>query len=103
MIKQKRGYSLGVLVITIAVMIILTTTVLLSFKNMTSDKDITNFMNDLTEVEEYVKEYYGEKHVLPLQYNDDNNPIEIEESDYENIRTQANEKDTGKFEKVIKM
>lgn len=97
MIKQKKGYSLGVLVITIAVMIILTTTVLLSFKNMTSDKDITNFMNDLTEVEEFVKEYYGEKHILPVLYDDNQNMREIESGDYEKIVTQANTKDTGKY------
>ena len=69
MIKRKNGYSLGVLVITIAVMLILTTTALISFKSMSSDKEITNFMNDLQEVEEYVKEYYATKHILPLEYS----------------------------------
>ena len=75
MIKQKRGYSLGVLVITIAVMIILTTTALISFRGLSPDKEVTNFMNDLQEVEEYVKEYYSSKRTLPIKYDNYQNPI----------------------------
>ena len=97
MIKQKRGYSLGVLVITIAVIIILTTIILMSFKSMTGDKEITNFMNDLSEVEEYVREYYSMKHVLPLQYDDTNMPIGITDLEYENIRSQSVESDAGNY------
>ena len=98
MIKNKKGYSLGILVITIAVMLILTTTALLSFKSTTADKEITNFMNDITEVEEYVKEYYSEKHILPLMYdNTTKQPIAINSLEYEEIRAQASNKDFGNY------
>lgn len=97
MIKQKNGYSLGVLVITIAVMLILTTTVLMSFRSMSEDRDITNFMNDITEVSEYVKEYYGEKNILPIKYDRNNNPIEITVAEHEKIRPQADENDAGNY------
>ena len=86
MIKRKNGYSLGVLVITIAVMLILTTTALLSFKSMSKDKAIANFMNDLQEVEEYVKEYYARKRILPLEYDENEMPLGITEDDYEEMR-----------------
>ena len=97
MIKYEKGYSLGILVITIAVMLILSTTAILSFKSMTKDKDITNFMNDLQEVEEFVKEYYMEKHILPVQYDANNNPITTNTDEYEKIRTQADQNDAGAY------
>lgn len=96
MIKRKNGYSLGVLVITIAVMIILTTTALISFRSMSGDKVITNFMNDIQEVEEYVKEYYATKHVLPLLYSD-GVPLGITADDFEEMRSQADENDFGSY------
>lgn len=98
MIKKEKGYSLGILVVTIAVMLILTTTALLSFKSTTADKEITNFMNDILEVEEYVKEYYSERHVLPLLYdNTTKTPIAINTVEYEKIRSQASAKDFGNY------
>ena len=51
MIKQNKGYSLGVLIITIAVMIIITTVAITSFKNMSADKNVTNFMNDVAGID----------------------------------------------------
>ena len=98
MIKRKKGYSLGVLVITIAVMLILTTTALVSFKSMSKDKARTNFMNDVQEVEEYVKEYYAEKRVLPVLYDDTTKePIPINNVQYEEIRLQASKNDFGSY------
>ena len=97
MIKYEKGYSLGILVITITVMLILSTTAILSFKSMTKDKDITNFMNDLQEVEEFVKEYYMEKHILPVQYDTNNNPISTNTDEYEEIRKQADKNDAGAY------
>ena len=71
---NEKGYSLNVLVITIAVMLILTTTAILTVKNLTGDREIANFMNDIQEVEIYAKDYYSRKKVLPIRY-DGNNPM----------------------------
>ncbi|MBQ9280042.1 MAG: hypothetical protein IJ215_03225 [Clostridia bacterium] len=70
MITKEKGYSLSVLVITIAVMLILATTAIVTLKNLTKDREVTQFMSDLREVEQFVKEYYSTKNTLPIIYND---------------------------------
>ncbi len=98
MIKREKGYSLGVLVITIAVMLILTATALISYKSVSNDKEIVNFMNDLQEVEEYVKEYYAENHVLPAKLDSTTQqPIEINDLEYESIKSQIPQGESGKY------
>ncbi len=69
---KEKGYSLSVLVITVAVMLILTMTAVVTLKNLTGDREITNFMSDLQEVEQFVKEYYAQKGVLPIVYENGN-------------------------------
>lgn len=98
MIKREKGYSLGILVITIAVMLILTTTALFSYRSMSADRAITNFMNDIQEVEEYVKEYYAEKRVLPILYNEaTQEPIAINAVQYEDMKHQVSRTDFGNY------
>ena len=97
MIKQNKGYSLGVLVITIAVMMILTSVAIVSFKNVSSDRIVTNFMNDVQEVEEYVKEYVSVKHTLPIEYDEENNPRVLSDYYFEQMKSQTNENDFGKY------
>ena len=61
MFTNEKGYSLSVLVITIAVMLILTMTAVVTLRNVTADREVTNFMSDLQEVEQFAKEYYAKK------------------------------------------
>ena len=70
MITKEKGYSLNVLIITIAVMLILASTAIVTMRNLTKDREITQFMSDLQEVEQFVKEYYSTKNTLPIVYND---------------------------------
>ena len=68
MFKNKNGYSLTVLIITIAVILIITTTAVISIKNIDKDKEISKFMNDLREVNQYTVEYFAKNNVLPVLY-----------------------------------
>ena len=54
MITKEKGYSLNVLVITIAVMLILTSTAVVTLRSLTKDRDISSFMSDLQEVEAFI-------------------------------------------------
>ena len=74
---KEKGYSLGVLVITVAVMIILITTAITTMRNLTGDRKITYFMSDMQEVEDYVKDYYSRKNALPISYQNDGKPREV--------------------------
>lgn len=94
---KEKGYSLNVLVITIAVMLILTTTAIVTMRNLTSDKKITEFMSDLQEVEEFVKEYYSRKNTLPVVY-EGQLPREVELT--EAMEEQADINDKGKYYQV---
>ena len=78
MITNEKGFSLSVLVITIAVMLILTMTAIVTLKNLTGDREVTNFMNDLQEVEQFVKEYYAQKGVIPIDYDENDMPIVVD-------------------------
>ena len=97
MIKQDKGYSVGVLVITVAVMLIITTVAIVSFRDMSGDKEVTNFMNDIQELEAFVLEYYSTKHSLPIQYDDNNLPKRMTDVDYDHIKSQTNENDVGEY------
>ena len=97
MITKEKGYSLNVLVITIAVMIILTTTAVLTMRSMTADKEITNFMSDLQETEEFVKEYYLRKETLPVVL-EGNRPREI--TIPEDMQSQVGENDAGGYYEI---
>lgn len=94
---NEKGYSLNVLVITIAVMIILTTTAILTMQSLTGDREITNFMNDVAEVETFVKEYYSRKKTLPILY-EGNTPKEIYLS--EPMQSQADVNDKGAYYEI---
>lgn len=94
---KEKGYSLNVLVITIAVMLILTTTAVITVKNLTKDKGVTEFMNDLREVEDFVFAYFSNKDILPIVYKDGNAiPIELTEE----MLVQADTKDKGNYYQV---
>lgn len=90
MITKEKGYSLNVLIITIAVMLILMSTAIVSMQNLTKDRDITEFMNDLQEVEEFAKEYYATKNTLPIK---ENSLVSISEE----IENQADPNDAGNY------
>lgn len=94
---KEKGYSLNVLVITIAVMLILTTTAILTVKNLTGDREISNFMNDLQEVETYVKDYYSRKKVLPIRY-DGTEPVIFNMN--ASMQTQIDSGDVGDYYEV---
>ena len=94
---NEKGYSLNVLVITIAVMLILTTTAILTVKNLTGDREIANFMNDIQEVEIYAKDYYSRKKVLPIRY-DGNNPMVFNMNDA--MQLQVDEGDEGDYYEI---
>lgn len=104
MMKDKRGYSLTVLAITIAVIIIITTTAIVSIKNMDGDKDISKFMQDMNEVKQFVTEYYAKNNVLPVIY--ENNEMKNVSTDFynllsgENELSQISEDDVGEYYSV---
>ena len=52
MYRESKGYSLTVLIITIAVILIITTTAVMSIKNVGKDRDVARFMSDLQEVKQ---------------------------------------------------
>lgn len=94
---REKGYSLNVLVITIAVMLILTTTAIVSMKNLTKDKEITKYMADLQEVEDFVKEYYSRKKTLPVvQENGISRIVTLTEE----MQKQADPEDVGDYYEV---
>ena len=98
MITNEKGFSLSVLVITIAVMLILTMTAIVTLKNLTGDREVTNFMNDLQEVEQYVKEYYAQKGVIPIDYDENDMPIEVTLP--AEAQLQVSDDDVGKYYRV---
>ena len=53
MYGESKGYSLTVLIITIAVILIITTTAVMSIKNVGKDRDVARFMSDLQEVKHF--------------------------------------------------
>lgn len=98
MSTKEKGYSLNVLIITIVVMLILTTTAIVTMRNLTSDKEITYFMSDLQEVESYVKEYFSRRNTLPIVVDDNgkSTPITITEA----MSAQAGESDSGLYYQI---
>ncbi len=97
MITKEKGYSLNVLVITIAVMLILTSTAVVTLRSLTKDRDISSFMSDLQEVEAFVMAYYSSKNILPIIY-DDGEPKVIELT--EEMYGQVNPMDKGEYYQV---
>ena len=75
MYGESKGYSLTVLIITIAVILIITTTAVMSIKNVGKDRDVARFMSDLQEVKQYVIDYMAVDNTLPVKY--DNNGLMI--------------------------
>ena len=94
---NEKGYSLNVLVIMIAVMLILTTTAILTVKSLTGDREISNFMSDLQEVETFVKDYYSRKKVLPISY-DGSVPLTFNLTD--EMQAQVSSGDMGEYYEV---
>lgn len=97
MITKEKGYSLNVLVITIAVMLILTSTAIVTLRSLTKDRAMSEFMSDIQEVESFAMAYYSSKNILPIVYeNGVSTPIEPLEEMY----SQINPLDKGKYYKV---
>lgn len=95
---KEKGYSLNVLVITIAVMLILTSTAIVSMRSLTKDKSITEFMNDIQEVEEFVFAYYSSKNILPIMY--DNGAAKMVDDFSESMQVQIDPNDKGRYYQV---
>lgn len=94
---KEKGYSLNVLVITIAVMLILTSTAIVTLKSLTKDTDISEFMNDIQEVESFVLAYYSNKNILPIVYEDGvSKTIELPDE----VQPQINSMDKGEYYQV---
>lgn len=68
--KNKKGYSLIVLVIAIAVILIISSSAITMLKTSREDINITNFIYDLRTVEEQVLQYYSETGMLPVNLKD---------------------------------
>lgn len=66
MMKAKKGYSMVVLVIAITVILILATSVISVLQVSREKTEITNFIFDLTTVEEEVKNFYTRTGTLPV-------------------------------------
>lgn len=97
MITKEKGYSLNVLVITIAVMLILTSTAIVTMRSLTKDRGISEFMNDIQEVEEFVFQYYSSKNILPVVYeNGVARPINLPDD----LQPQINSLDKGEYYQV---
>jgi len=67
MLNNKKGISLTVLVIAIAVIIIISSTAVITIRSITKDREISEFMTDLTDVKQYVIEYFGREGILPTK------------------------------------
>ena len=67
MMKAKKGYSMVVLVIAITVILILATSVISVLQVSREKTEITNFIFDLTTVEEEVKNFYTRTGTLPVK------------------------------------
>lgn len=63
---KKNGYSLIVLIIAVAVILIISSSAITIFKNTQEDKEIANFIYDINVIEDQVLEYYSETGVLPV-------------------------------------
>ena len=61
MIKNNKGFSLAVLVISIAVIVIITSTAVITIKNISKDRGISEFMTDLADVKQFIIEYVNRK------------------------------------------
>lgn len=91
---KEKGYSLNVLVITIAVMIILISTAVVSMRDLTKDKNISEFMSDLKDVKEFALAYYSNKNVLPIAY-ENGNAVSVDVPT--EMQLQLDESDSGKY------
>lgn len=102
MIKEKKGYSLTVLIVTIAVILIITTTAVISIRNIDKDRDISKFMADLTEVKQFVIEYYAKNNALPILDKDTSNVSEsfLGTLTADNKLYQISEDDVGEYYNV---
>ena len=102
MFKESKGYSLTVLIITIAVILIITTTAVMSIKNVSKDRDFSKFMNDLQEVKQYVMEYMSVDNTLPVKYDSNGLMISAElelisKFSGEGALSQISEEDVGDY------
>ena len=88
-IKQEKGVTLSILVITIIVLLILTSTLIYNAKGSIHIQNITKLYNDIELLREKVSEYYNEYGEIPGKI------------EYKNIRNLSNvlskNNDTGKF------
>lgn len=105
MLLKNKGYSLTVLVIAIAVILIITTTAIMSIKGIDNDKEISIFMNDLEEVKQYVIEYYGNTNSLPVILDANGEMISAEldlinKFSGEGALSQLSEEDVGDYYRV---
>lgn len=87
--RKDNAYSLAVLVITIAVILIITATAITSLKNSKDERQISNFIADIKTLEEYVKEYYADTGLLPVGNKVGEIPFDM--------RNQINENDNENY------
>lgn len=102
MCRESKGYSLTVLIITIAVILIITTTAVVSIKDVGKDRDIAKFMSDLQEVKQYVIDYMAIDSTLPVQYDTNGTMISAElelisKLSGEGALSQVSEEDVGDY------
>ena len=88
-IKQEKGVTLSILVITIIVLLILTSTLIYNSKGSIHIQNTTKLYNDLELLREKVSEYYNEYGEIPgkIEYTNIGN--------LSNVLSKNN--DTGKF------
>lgn len=104
MLKDKKGFSLIVLVIAIAVIIIITSTAVVTVKNISKDRMISEFMADLNDAKQYLIEYVNKNETLPIKRNLNELGEEIDAEkellsalELGNALGQVDEDDTGKY------
>lgn len=104
MLKNKRGFSLIVLVIAIAVIIIITSTAVVTVKNISNDRKISEFMADLNDAKQYLIEYVNKNDTLPIKtvLNTLSEEVDAEkkllsELESGDALSQIDEDDTGKY------
>lgn len=102
MYRENKGYSLTVLIITIAVILIITTTAVMSIKNVGKDRDISRFMSDLQEVKQYAIDYLATDNTLPVKYDSSGKMISAElelisHLSGEGALSQISEEDVGDY------
>lgn len=97
MMKTKKGYSLIVLAVAITVILILVSSAVSVLQNSREKTKITNFIFDITTVEEMTQNFYTSTGTLPVKSYEEINMLDLNASTSKGILTQLHSYDNEKY------